>query len=82
MGVATQNPELRAKCTGDPQQAVNFMFFIAQQLREYMARLGSRTVNEMIGRTERLRVHKAINHWKVHEIDLSAILHQPDVRED
>ena len=82
VGVATQNPELRAKFTGEPQHVVNFMFFIAQQLREYMARLGFRTVNEMIGRTDRLRVHQAINHWKAQGIDLSAILHQPDVPED
>ena len=82
VGVATQNPELRAKFTGDPQHVVNFMFFIAQQLREYMARLGFRTVNEMIGRTDRLRVNQAINHWKAQGIDLSAILHQPDVPED
>ena len=82
VGVATQNPELRAKFTGDPQHVVNFMLFIALQLREYMARLGFRPVNEMIGRTDRLRVHQAINHWKAQGIDLSAILHQPDVPED
>ncbi len=49
VGVATQNPELRKKFTGDPQHVINFMYFIAQELREYMAKLGFRTINEMIG---------------------------------
>ena len=57
VGVATQNPELREKFTGDPQDVVNFMRFMAQELREYMAKLGFRTVNEMIGRTDRLHAH-------------------------
>ena len=82
VGVATQNPELRAKFTGDPEHVVNFMRFIAQELREYMAKLGFRTVNEMIGRTDRLQVPKAIDHWKAKGIDLTAILHRPDVPED
>ncbi len=82
VGVATQNPELRAKFTGDPQHVVNFMYFIAQELREYMAQLGFRTVDEMIGRTDRLQVRQAIKHWKVQGIDLTAILHRPDVPED
>ena len=82
VGVATQNPELREKFTGDPQDVVNFMHFIAQELREYMAKLGFRTVNEMIGRTDRLQVPKAIKHWKAQGIDLTAILHRPDVPED
>ena len=82
VGVATQNPELRAKFTGDPQHVVNFMRFIAQELREYMARLGFRTVDEMVGRTDRLQVQQAIKHWKAQGIDLTAILHRPDVPED
>ncbi len=82
VGVATQNPELREKFTGDPQHVVNFMYFIAQELREYMAQLGFRTVDEMIGRTDRLQVRQAIKHWKVQGIDLTAILHRPDVPED
>ncbi len=82
VGVATQNPELREKFTGDPQHVVNFMYFIAQELREYMAQLGFRTVDEMIGRTDRLQVRQAIKHWKVKGIDLTAILHRPDVPED
>ena len=79
VGVATQNPELRAKFTGDPQHVVNFMRFIAQELREYMARLGFRTVDEMVGRTDRLQVQQAIKHWKAKGMDLTAILHRPDV---
>ena len=82
VGVATQNPALRAKFTGDPEHVVNFMRFIAQELREYMAKLGFRTVNEMIGRTDRLQVPKAIDHWKAKGIDLTALLHRPDVPED
>ena len=82
VGVATQNPELRAKFTGDPQHVVNFMCFIAQELREYMAKLGFRTVNEMIGRTDRLKARQAIEHWKAQGIDLTAILHRPDVPQD
>ena len=82
VGVATQNPELREKFTGDPQDVVNFMRFMAQELREYMAKLGFRTVNEMIGRTDRLHAPHAINHWKAQGIDLTAILHRPDVPDD
>ena len=82
VGVATQNPELREKFTGDPEHVVNFMRFIAQELREYMARLGFRSVSEMVGRTDRLHVRQAIDHWKAQGIDLSAILHRPAVPED
>ncbi|MEM7345301.1 MAG: glutamate synthase large subunit, partial [Chloroflexota bacterium] len=82
VGVATQNPELREKFTGDPAHVVNFMQFIAQELREIMAELGFRTVNEMIGRTDKLEARKAIEHWKAKGIDLAALLHQPDVPDD
>lgn len=82
VGVATQNPELRKKFVGDPEHVVNFMRFIAQELREYMAKLGFRTVDEMIGRTDMLEPRKAIDHWKASGIDLSAILYQPDVPEE
>jgi len=78
VGVATQNPELREKFTGDPAHVVNFMHFIAQEMRELMARLGFRTINEMVGRTDKLAAKKAIEHWKAKGLDLSAILHQPD----
>jgi glutamate synthase (ferredoxin) len=79
VGVATQDPKLREKFMGDPDQAVNFMRFIAEELREIMARLGVRTMNEMIGRTDRLEPSKAIAHWKAKGLDFSNILYQPEV---
>ncbi len=79
VGVATQNPELRKHFTGDPGHTVNFMKFIAQEARELMAQLGFRTMNELIGRTDVLEAQQAIDHWKAKDIDLSAILHQPEV---
>jgi len=79
VGVATQNPELRKKYTGDPTHVVNFMRFIAQEMREYMAKLGFRTVNEMVGRSDRLEMKRAVNHWKAKGLDYSAILYQPPV---
>jgi len=78
VGVATQDPKLRARFTGDPDHVVNFMRFIAQELREIMARLGCRTVNEMIGRTDLLIPWKAIEHWKANGLDLTPILHQSE----
>ncbi len=78
VGVATQDPKLRARFTGDPDHVVNFMRFIAQELREIMARLGLRTLNEMIGRTDRLIPWRAIAHWKANGLDLTPILHQPE----
>jgi len=79
VGVATQNPELRKKFTGDPQHVVNFMYFMAQELRELMAKLGFRTVNEMIGRVDLLEPRQAVEHWKAKGIDLSKILYMPEV---
>ena len=79
VGVAPQNPELRKKFTGDPQHVVNFMLFMAQELREVMAKLGFRTINEMIGRTDMLEPRKAVEHWKAKGIDLAPILYRPDV---
>jgi glutamate synthase (ferredoxin) len=78
VGVATQDPKLRARFTGDPDHVVNFMRFIAQELREIMAKLGVRNINEMIGRTDKLVPWKAIEHWKAHGLDLTPILHQPE----
>ena len=78
VGVATQNPKLRERFTGDPAHVVNFMRFVAQELREVMAQLGFRTLNEMIGRTDRLVPWKAIEHWKAKGLDLTPILHQPE----
>jgi glutamate synthase (ferredoxin) len=78
VGVATQNPVLRKKFTGDPDHAVNLMRFIAQEMRELMAKLGFRTIDEMVGRTDTLVAKEAVDHWKAKGLDLSSILHQPD----
>jgi glutamate synthase (ferredoxin) len=78
VGVATQDPELRKRFTGDPAHAVNFMKFVAQEVRELMAQLGFRTMNEMVGRTDRLEAKKAVEHWKAKGLDFSNILYQPD----
>jgi glutamate synthase (ferredoxin) len=82
VGVATQNPELRKKFTGDPAHVVNFMRFIAEEVREIMAQLGFRTIDEMIGRTDKLEMKRAIDHWKAKGIDLSEVLFEPDVPAD
>lgn len=82
VGVATQNPELRKKFAGDADYVVNFMKFIAQEMREWMAKLGFRTINEMIGRTDKLIAHEAAKHWKAKGVDLSAILYQPEVSDE
>lgn len=79
VGIATQNPELRKNFKGDPQHVVNFMSFIAQEIREIMAKLGFRTINEMVGRTDVLEPKKDIEHWKAKGLDLSALLWRPDV---
>ncbi len=78
VGVATQNPELRKKFTGDPDHVINFMRFVAQEMRELMAKLGFRTIDEMVGRTDRLAAKEAVDHWKAAGLDLSTILYQPD----
>mgnify|MGYP002624362944 CR=1 FL=1 len=79
VGVATQDPQLRAKFTGDPEHTVNFMKFIAQEVREIMAELGFRTLEEMVGRTDVLEARAAVDHWKARGIDLSNLLYQPEV---
>ncbi len=79
VGVATQDPVLRKNFTGDPAHAVNFMKFIAQEVRELMAQLGFRTINDMVGRTDRLEARKAVEHWKAKGLDFSNILYQPEV---
>ena len=74
VGVATQNPKLRAHFQGKPEYVERFLKFIAQELREYMAQLGFRTLDEMIGRTDLLDVQPALDHWKARKLDLSPIL--------
>ncbi|MDD2540491.1 MAG: glutamate synthase large subunit [Desulfuromonadaceae bacterium] len=78
-GVATQDPKLRKNFSGKPEYVVNFMRFVAQELREIMAQLGFRTLNEMVGRCDVLESNKAIDHWKAQGLDFSNILHQPKV---
>ena len=79
VGIATQDPELRKRFTGDPQYVVNFMTFVAQEVREHMAQLGFRTFDEMVGHSERLEMRRAIDHWKAHNLDFSRILYQPQI---
>ena len=81
VGIATQNPELRKKFKGKPEHVVNFMYFVAQELREIMANLGFRTVDEMVGKVEKLDRNKAIQHYKSKGIDLTPILHKVEVAE-
>lgn len=77
VGVATQNPELRKRFKGKPEYIINFMQFIAQELREYMARLGVKTVDELVGRTDLLKVNDKATNAKADKVDLSAILNNP-----
>ncbi len=79
VGIATQDPVLRKKFAGKPEHVVNFMMFVAEELREIMAELGFRTVDEMVGRVDMLEAAEAIDHWKAKGVDLSQILHKPDV---
>ena len=81
VGVATQNPQLRKNFTGDPAHTVNFMKYIAEEVRELMAQLGFRTINEMVGRTDKLEARKAVEHWKARGLDFSNVLFQPKVAE-
>jgi glutamate synthase (NADPH) large chain len=75
VGVATQDPELRQLFTGDAQHVVNFFRFVAQDLREHMARLGFRTVQEMVGRTDKLAARRDVRHFKASQLDLTRLLH-------
>jgi len=76
VGVATQDPSLRAKFTGLPEHVINYFFFVAEELREIMAKMGFKTINEMIGRVDKLDPRRAVAHWKAKGIDLSKVLHQ------
>jgi glutamate synthase (NADPH/NADH) large chain len=82
VGIATQDPELRKLFTGQPEHVVNYFMFIAEEVRELMAKLGFRTVNEMIGRTDKIDMRRAISHWKAKGIDFSRILYKPEVGPD
>ncbi len=78
VGVATQNPELRARFDGKAEYVVNFMQFIAEEVRELLAQLGFRTLEEAVGRVDALDTARAVHHWKADGLDLSPILHQPE----
>ncbi len=79
VGIATQDPELRKRFKGTPEHVVNFFFFVAEELRELMASLGVRTLNEMIGRTELLEADEAIEHWKTAGVDMTHLLHRVEL---
>ncbi|MEY2675357.1 MAG: hypothetical protein RL102_623, partial [Actinomycetota bacterium] len=81
VGVATQNPTLRARFNGKPEFVVNFFEFLAQEVREYLAALGFRSLDEAIGHSELIDVNRAIQHWKADGLDLSPILAQPKIGE-
>ena len=77
VGIATQDPKLRAKFTGQPEDVINFFFFIAEQVREIMAQLGFRKMDDMIGRVDKLDAKAAVEHWKAKGLDFSSILYNP-----
>src|SRR3984893_10152666 len=79
VGIATQDPALRKKFQGQPEQVINYFFFIAEELRQIMSQLGFRTMNEMIGRVDRIEMRPAVEHWKARGLDFSSILYNPQV---
>ncbi|MGE4488691.1 MAG: glutamate synthase large subunit [Kiritimatiellales bacterium] len=79
VGVATQDPELRKKFAGKPEYVINFFRFVAEELRQIMAELGYRKLEEMVGHSEKLNIRKAVEHWKAQGLDFSKILYKPDV---
>jgi glutamate synthase (NADPH) large chain len=79
VGVATQDPELRKKFTGQPEHVVNFFFFIAEEIRELMAGMGIANFNDLIGRADLLEMQKGIDHWKINGLDFSRVFHLPDM---
>ena len=78
VGIATQDKELRKNFKGTPEHVINFFYYVANELREIMAELGFRTMDEMIGQTQKINANKAISHYKAKGLDLSAILYQPE----
>ncbi len=81
VGVATQDPELRKRFTGKPEHVVNYFFFVAEEVRQLMAKLGVRSYNELIGQSDRLNMRKAIDHWKAKGLDYSNVLYKPQAEE-
>ena len=82
VGIATQDPELRKNFKGKPEHVINYMYFVAQELREIMANLGFRTIDDMVGKSEKLDTKDALNYYKIKGIDLSKILYKPNVDEN
>ena len=82
VGIATQDPELRKNFKGTPEHVINFMYFVAEELRQIMAQLGFRTVEEMVGQSQKLNVNRAIEHYKADGLDLSKILYQTEGYKD
>jgi glutamate synthase (NADPH/NADH) large chain len=82
VGVATQDPELRKRFTGKPEHVVNYFFFVAEEVRQLMAKLGVRSYNELIGQSDRLSMRKAIDHWKAKGLDYSNVLYKPEAGDD
>ena len=82
VGVATQDPELRKRFNGKPEHVINYFFFVAEELRQIMAEMGFRTINEMVGRMDRLDTRQAIAHWKAQGLDFSQLLSMPQVPAD
>jgi glutamate synthase (NADPH/NADH) large chain len=80
VGVATQDPVLRKRFTGQPEHVINYFFFVAEELREIMARMGFRTLNDMIGRVDKLDMRSAVDHWKAGGVDLSRLLYVAPAR--
>jgi glutamate synthase (NADPH/NADH) large chain len=82
VGVATQDPELRKRFTGQPEHVVNYFFFVAEEVRELMASLGIRKFDDLIGRADLLDTQAGIEHWKIHGLDFSKIFYQPNVEKE
>jgi glutamate synthase (ferredoxin) len=82
VGIATQDEELRKRFAGKPEHLVNYLTFVAREVREIMAELGFRTIDEMIGQSQHLDLERAVGHWKAKGLDLSAILHSPEKEDD
>ena len=79
VGVATQDPELRKRFTGQPEHVVNFFFFVAEEVREIMAELGVSKFNDLIGRSDLLDIQQGIDHWKIQGLDFTKIFHRPEI---
>src|SRR5262249_37599248 len=82
VGIATQDPELRKRFTGQPEHVVNYFFFVAEEARELMARLGIRKFSDLIGRSDLSAMRRGIEHWKAKGLDSSRIFYQPQVPDD